>query len=250
MPAVSPTHSLVTGAATGIGYATARLLGRRGDAVLLHYRTHEREARAFVEELRGAGGTASAVHADLLRVADVDRLAQETSDRFPSLENLVLNAGEYPRRPVAEVSDEHFERTLRLNLWSPFALTRRLLPLLQRATPGPARVVFVSSVLAFNGSEHGADYAASKAGLLGLARSLARELAPKILVNVVAPGMIDTAILAGYSADEKAARGARLPLQRVGTAEEVAEVIAFLTSPSANYMTGTTVHVNGGLRMD
>ena len=122
--------------------------------------------------------------------------------------------------------------------------------MLRRALPGPARVVFVASVLAWNGSEHGADYAASKAGLLGLARSLARELAPTVTVNVVAPGTIDTAIMAHENAQMKAERARRIPMARLGTAEDVADAIAFLTSPAANYMTGTSVHVNGGLRMD
>ena len=125
-----------------------------------------------------------------------------------------------------------------------------MLPLLRKASPSPARVVLVSSILAFNGSAHGADYAASKAGILGLARSLARELAPGITVNVVAPGSIDTAILAEDTPAQREARGRQIPLGRVGSPEEVARVVAFLTSPDANYMTGTTVHVNGGLRMD
>ncbi|MDE1821347.1 MAG: SDR family oxidoreductase [Euryarchaeota archaeon] len=243
-------HALVTGAATGIGRATALLLAGRGDAIGVHYRSHEAEARALVDEIVRDGGEAFLVRADLTRTSELTSMVEEVSRHFPSLESLVLNAGEYPRRKLADLSEEEFERTLRTNLWAPYALTRRLLPLLRSASPAPARLVVVSSVLAFNGSEHGADYASSKAGLLGLARSLARELAPDILVNVVAPGTIDTAIMAHESAQQKAERGRRIPLGRIGEAREVAEAVAFLTSPSASYMTGTTVHVNGGLRMD
>jgi 3-oxoacyl-[acyl-carrier protein] reductase len=250
--AAPSAHALVTGGATGIGRATVQLLARRGDEVALHYRSHAKEAKGLAEDLsreRGSGRVWP-VRADLLDRTETHALADAVAERFPSLEALVLNAGEYPRRSVTEVDEEAFERTLRLNLLSPYSLIRRLLPLLRRASPGPARVVLVSSVLAFQGSDHGADYAASKAGLLGLAKSLARELAPGVLVNVVAPGTIDTAIMAYLTPEQRIARGKAIPLGRIGTPEDVAEVIAFLTSPSATYMTGTTVHVNGGLRMD
>lgn len=243
-------HALVTGASVGIGSATARRLAERGDRLALHHHRHGSEAEQVRREIEAKGGSAFTVGADLRSAEGWDRLADAVRERFPSLETLVLNAGAYPRRKVEDLRDEDFEETLRLNLLSPFALTRRLLPLLRKATPSPARVVLVASVLAFNGSTHGADYAASKAGVLGLARSLARELAPSITVNVVAPGSIDTAILAHDTPEQRAERGRQIPLGRVGTAEEVAKVIDFLTSPSASYMTGTTVHVNGGLRMD
>lgn len=243
-------HALVTGGATGIGRATVELLARRGEEVAVHYRSHEKEAEGLVGDLTREGRRTWPVRADLRDLDQVHALADRVAERFPSLETLVLNAGEYPRRSVEAVDEQAFEETLKLNLLAPFALTRRLLPLLRKAEAAPARVVFVSSVLAFNGSDHGADYAASKAGLLGLARSLARELAPDITVNLVAPGTIDTAIMAYLDPAQKKARGRTVPLGRLGTAAEVAEVIGFLTSASANYMTGATVHVNGGLRMD
>lgn len=245
-----PRQALVTGASIGIGRATAKLLAARGDEVAVHYRSHETEARSVVEEIERAGGRAWACAADLRDSAQLQELVKAVQARCPSLNSLVLNAGEYPRRSLDELTDDDFERTLRLNLWAPFALTRRLVPLLRKASPGPAHVVFVASILAFQGSDHGADYAASKAGLLGLAKSLARELAPSVTVNVVAPGTIDTAIMAYLTPEQRAARERGIPLGHLGRPEEVAEAIGFLTSPSANYMTGTTVHVNGGIRMD
>ncbi len=247
---VPHSRVLITGAGTGIGAATARVLARRGDELALHHHLHRSEAESLAKELVAAGGRAFTVPGDLTSTKDLDRMVQTLGSHFPSLEGLVLNAGAYPRTALEKISDEQFEATVRLNLFSPFALTRRLLPLLRKASPSPARVVLVSSILAFNGSAHGADYAASKAGILGLARSLARELAPGITVNVVAPGSIDTAILAEDTPAQREARGRQIPLGRVGSPEEVARVVAFLTSPDANYMTGTTVHVNGGLRMD
>ena len=154
----------------------------------------------------------------------------------------------YNRAPFLEITDDDLRACFQVNLVAPFALTRELLPMLRRSDSG--RVVFVASVLAFTGSATGAHYAAAKAGLLGLSRSLAKELAPGITVNTVAPGSIDTAILARDSPERRAERAQTIPLGRVGTAEEVAEAIAFLASPGASYLTGTTIHVNGGLRSD
>jgi 3-oxoacyl-[acyl-carrier protein] reductase len=242
------THALVTGAGTGIGRATAKLLAKRGAKVAVHYRSHKKEAESLVKEIRSSGGDAFSIGADLTVEEDLERLAREVAARFPSLEVMVHNAGEYPRRFVEELDGAMFLSTIRTNLVAPYVLTRELLPLIKKAKWG--RVVFVGSILAYNGSTHGADYAASKSGLLGLAKSLARELSPKVTVNVVAPGSIDTAILAGDTPQVRAAREKTIPLGRVGTPEDIAEVIAFLASPEAGYMTGTTVHVNGGLRMD
>lgn len=241
-------NALVTGAGTGIGRATALLLSKRGFSVAVHYRSHKAEAEAVVAEILANKGSAFAVCADLTSKKEIEAMAKEIGARFQSLEVLVNNAGEYPRRKVDELEEEEFMYTILTNLWAPFVLTRELLPLLRKAEWG--RVLFVSSILALDGSTHGADYAASKAGLLGLAKSLARELAPKITVNSVAPGAVDTAILGHESEEEKARRAKSIPLSRLGKPEDVAEVIAFLASPQASYMTGTTVHVNGGLRMD
>lgn len=244
----SGRHALVTGAGTGIGAATARLLARRGDHVAVHYRSHQEEAEALVHEIESSGGKAFPLAADLTMKKDMEALAADAAQQFPSLEVLVHNAGEYPRRKVDDLGDEEFLYTLMTNLWGPYVLTKELLPLLRRAES--ARIVFVGSILAYTGSSHGADYAASKAGLLGLAKSLARELAPKITVNVVVPGSIDTAILAGDTPEVRTERERSIPLGRVGRPEDVAEAIAFLSSERASYLTGTVLHVNGGLRMD
>jgi len=241
-------HALVTGAGTGIGRATAKLLAKRGCEVAVHYRSHRKDAEGVVKHINSSGGEAFSIGADLTVEEEVERLVYEVALKFPSLEVLVHNAGEYPRRFVEELDGTKFLSTIRTNLVAPYVLTRELLPLLKKAKWG--RVIFVGSILAYNGSTHGADYAASKSGLLGLAKSLARELAPKITVNVVAPGTIDTAILAGDTPQVRAAREKTIPIGRIGTPEDVAEVIAFLASGESSYLTGTTVHVNGGLRMD
>ena len=241
-------RALVTGASRGIGRATAIRLARDGLDVAVHYHAHPDEAERTAAEVRSLGRTAFVVAADLSEEDGPRALSKALREQWNSLDVLVHNAGAYPRSAFESISDAEWRRCLALNLDAPAILTRELLPLLRSVTA--ARVVFVSSVLAFDGSSHGAHYAAAKAGILGLARSLARELAPQTTVNVVAPGTIDTAILADDTPDDRRRRERGTPLARIGTSEEVAEAIAFLASARASYITGTTLHVNGGVRSD
>ena len=236
---------LITGASRGIGGATARRLAAPGVEIGVHYHAHGDDARAVGREIEERGGTATLFEADLGRRESTHALAVGVRNTWESIDGLVLNAGAYPRVAFEEIDDDEFEACFRLNVFGPATLTRELLPLLRRSPSG--RIVLVSSVLAFLGSSHGAHYAAAKAALLGLGRSLARELAPAITVNVVAPGSIDTAILAGDTPERRAERARNIPLRRIGTPEEVADAVAFLLGPSAAYLTGTTLHVNGGM---
>jgi 3-oxoacyl-[acyl-carrier protein] reductase len=239
---------VVTGASRGIGRATALRLGHEGAEVALCFHQHRQEAASAVAEIVASNVSAFALEADLAQPQAVGRLADELARRWPAVDGLVLNAGSYPRRAFEDLTWEEFEDCFRTNLFGSAELTRLLLPLLRKA-PSP-RVVFVSSILAFDGSKHGAHYAAAKAAVGGLARSLARELAPRVSVNVVAPGSIDTALLAGDTPEVRAQRARSIPLGRVGTAEEVADSIVYLLSSKARYITGATIHVNGGLRME
>jgi 3-oxoacyl-[acyl-carrier protein] reductase len=239
-------RALVTGASQGIGAATAERLARDGWELALHGFRHTRELSALAERLARDGREAFPIVADLADPRAPGEIARAVAGRWDSLDLLVNNAGDYRRAAFRSTSDSDLESCLAVNLTSAFRLTRELLPMLERSPSG--RIVFVSSVLAFTGSKHGAHYAAAKAGLLGLARSLAIELGPTITVNVVAPGSIDTAILAGDTPEMRARRHQAIPLRRVGAASEVAEAVAFLASPAASYITGTTLHVNGGLR--
>lgn len=238
----------MTGASQGIGRATALRLAQDGADVALHFLQHGEAARSLQEEIEKAGRESFVLRGDLRDLSAVPRIAKEVQERWDSLDVLVHNGGTYPRQSFEQTTDDDFLEMLRVHAVSPASLTRELLPLLRRSTAG--RVIFVSSILAFDGSRRGAPYAAAKAAQLGLARSLARELAPTITVNVVAPGAVDTAVLAGDTPEQKAERARQIPLRRLGTPTEVAAVIAFLASPEASYITGATLPVNGGLRME
>jgi 3-oxoacyl-[acyl-carrier protein] reductase len=240
-------RALVTGAARGIGRATALRLARDGYQVLVHYRSHAEEARAVVDEIVAGGGIAESVAVDLAQPTEVAAWVDRLRRVNGPLDVLVHNAGEYPRTAVDSVTPEMVRSLFETHVFAPLELTRRLRPRLTLGDPG--RVVFVSSVLAFQGSAHGAHYAAAKAAQVGLVRSLAKELAPDIRVNAVAPGTIDTAILANDTDARRAERIRTIPLGRIGRPEDVANAIAFLASPLSGYMTGTTLPVNGGLRM-
>lgn len=240
-------RALVTGASGGIGQATAVALARGGADVAVHYLNHRDEAQATVDRVRACGREAYTIRADLRDLSSISGLAKEIQSHWDSLDVLVHNGGNYPRKTFDDTTDADFEEQLRLHVVAPASLTRHLLPLMKRSASG--RIIFVSSRLAYEGSRWGTAYAAAKAAQLGLARSLARELAPGITVNVVAPGTIDTPIIGDDSPAQRAERARQIPMLRIGTADEVGAAIAFLASPGASYITGATLPVNGGSRM-
>lgn len=237
--------ALVTGAGGGIGAAVARRLAREGFDVAVHYGSDAAGARRTAAAIRRLGRKAIVVGADFSRPGAAETLAAEVAAHFPRLACVVHNAGMYDRRGFAQMDETAWEATLRVDLTAPALLTRALLPHLE----ADANIVVVSSIVALRGSAHGAHYAAAKAGLLGLTRSLALELAPRVRVNAVAPGYVDTAILASDTLARRKARAAEVPLARVGSPDDVAGAVAFLAGPDARYVTGHVLHVNGGLWM-
>jgi len=235
---------LITGASRGIGRAVARELARRGLPVALNYRSNADAAESLAQSIESGGGRATLLPFDVAdREAARDALERDVA-AHGAFWGVVVNAGVTADAPLASMTDEQWDRVLRTNLDGFYNVLRPLvMPMVRRRDGG--RVVVVSSHSGVHGNRGQTNYAASKAGMIGAAKSLALELAKRrITVNAVAPGFIETDMLAGLPAEELCAL---VPLGRLGTAEEVALLVAFLFSEGAGYMTGEVVSIDGGL---
>jgi len=238
--------ALVTGASRGIGRAVAVELARAGARVAVNYAASEEAAREVVKAIEELGGQAIPVKFDVSDPEEVSRGIKEVEDALGGIEILVNNAGITRDGLLARMKEEDWERVLSVNLRGAFLVTRAVLPGMMKRRWG--RIVNISSVVAFSGNPGQTNYAASKAGLVGFSRSLALEVARRgITVNVVAPGFIETDMTAALPEKAREALLSRVPMGRAGTPEEVAHAVVFLASEKASYITGTVLHVNGGL---
>lgn len=240
--------ALVTGASRGIGRAIAVALGASGHSVACGWATDADGAGVTVSEITAGGGEAVALQVDVADVASVDAAFTSVEQGFGPVTILVNNAGVTADGLVARMSDEQWAQVLGTNLTGAFHTIRRATPKMMRARGG--RIVNVSSVSGLMGAPGQANYASAKAGLVGLTRALARELAPRnITCNIVAPGPIVTAMTETMPPEWRSAMEMTVPLGRLGTPEEVAAAVDFLCSEAAGYVTGAIIPVDGGLGM-
>lgn len=246
IPPLSGRTALVTGAATGIGRATALALADAGARVVVNHLRQPEAAAEVVERIVAAGGEALAVDADVSRAGDVMALARQ-AEAFAgaALDILVNNAGIILERPFLELSEEEWDRIVAVDLKSVFLCCRALLPAM--AARGCGTVINVASDLALLGRAGFAPYCAAKAGVIGLTRALAREFAPAIRINAVAPGPVDTAMVSAATLRPETLALELDNLQRrIAHPDEIARVILFLASDDASFVTGQTVGPNGG----
>jgi len=243
---------LITGASSGIGRATAEAMAREGARVAVNYCHNQAGAEEVVAATHRLGQEAFAIRADVTRSAEVGAMVKAVRERWGRIDALVNNAGDLIKRtPLAEMTEEYWDQIMALNLKSAFLCVKAVWKEMAERQSGC--IINVSSVAGRSGGGLGASaYAAAKGGLLTYTKSLAKELASYgIRVNGVAPGVIWTPFHERHTPPEVYQKFlAGIPLGRAGTAEEVAEVIVFLASPAARYLTGETVEVNGGMWMD
>jgi 3-oxoacyl-[acyl-carrier protein] reductase len=238
---------IVTGGSRGIGAAIAALLAEHGAGVLVSGRDADRVQTA-VKAMEGLGGRVVGLAADAAKREDVDRLVDAARQEFGRLDVVVNNAGITSDALLVRMKDEDWDRVMDVNLRGAFLLTRAAAKVMMRQKSG--RVINIASAAGAMGNAGQANYSAAKAGLIGLTKASARELAHwGILVNAVAPGLIETDMSAAIPEAARKAFLAQVPVGRIGTAREVAEVVGFLAGDGASYITGQVFHVNGGLYM-
>ncbi|MGE5325690.1 MAG: SDR family NAD(P)-dependent oxidoreductase [Deltaproteobacteria bacterium] len=244
--------ALITGASSGIGRATALAMAHEGARVGVNYHKNAKGAEEAVAEIQKQGGEALAIHADVTSAKDVHAMVEAVIKRWGRVDILVNNAGDLLKRStLADMTEEYWDQIMALNLKSAFLCVKEVWEAMARRKSGC--IINVTSIAGRNGGGPGAAaYGAAKGGLLTYTKGLAKELAPhNVRVNGIAPGVIATPYHDRYSPPELFAKYIQgIPLGRAGTSEEIAEVIVFLASPAARYITGETVEVNGGAWMD
>ncbi|WGR59573.1 3-oxoacyl-ACP reductase FabG [Paracoccus ferrooxidans] len=237
-------NALVTGASGGIGGAVAEALHAAGATVALSG-TREAPLRELAERL---GGRAHVVTANLADAAAVEALPKAAAEAMGSVDILVNNAGITRDNLFMRMSDEEWAQVLEVNLTSSFRLCRGVLRSMMKARWG--RIVNIGSIVGTTGNPGQGNYAAAKAGLVGMSKSLAYEVASRgITVNCVAPGFIETAMTGKLNDEQKGRILTQIPAGRMGSAQEIAAAVLYLASPEAGYVTGATLHVNGGMAM-
>lgn len=240
--------ALVTGASRGIGRAIACALAAEGATVLVNYNGSKERALEVVAEIEGAGGCAEAVGCDVSDFAACGTMMEEMIKKYSHIDILVNNAGVTKDNLIMRMSEADYDKVLDINLKGAFNTIRHLSRQLLKQRSG--KIINIASVSGVLGNPGQANYSASKAGLIGLTKAVARELAVRgICVNAVAPGFIDTEMTQAMPEKTREAAVATVPMQKMGSTEDIANAVVFLAGSKSNYITGQVLCVDGGMAM-
>ena len=240
--------ALVTGASRGIGKAIALSLASQGAKVAINYSSSDDAALEVCDIIRKNGGTAEIFKARVNEEDEVESMFSSIEEKLGSVDILVNNAGITKDNLLMRMKTPEWDSVMDVNLKGAFLCTRRALKGMMKARYG--KIINISSVVGFSGNAGQFNYSATKAGIIGMTKSAALELASRgIRVNAVAPGFIETDMTAALTDDVKAAYMEKIPLKSLGKAEDIAQAVIYLASPMSDYMTGQTLHLNGGLYM-
>jgi 3-oxoacyl-[acyl-carrier protein] reductase len=240
--------AIITGGATGIGREITKTLASLGAKVIINYNSSATKANELLEELKTLGYEAHALQANISDFNDAQKLIDFAISTYGTLDILVNNAGITADTLILRMSEEDFDKVINVNLKGTWNCCKHAAKYMTKQRSG--KIVNISSIVGLIGNAGQTNYSASKAGIIGLTKSLARELAKRnVNCNVIAPGFIKTAMTEGLSEDLVAQMLANIPLSRLGEPQDVANVVAFLCSDLANYITGQVINVDGGMVM-
>ncbi|CDE54063.1 MAG: 3-oxoacyl-[acyl-carrier-protein] reductase [Clostridia bacterium] len=240
--------ALITGATRGIGKQIAITLAKQGYNIALNYRKENEELENTKKEIEKIGVQILAVKGDVANFEDCENFVKQVIERFGQIDVLVNNAGITKDMLLMRMKKEDFEQVIDTNLVGTFNVTKNVVPYMMKARSG--RIINISSVVGISGNAGQTNYSASKAGIIGFTKSLAKEIASRnILVNAVAPGFIETNMTDVLKDDVKQEIAKNIPLKRMGTAQDVANVVKFLASDDSSYITGQVINVDGGMLM-
>ncbi|UYZ36230.1 3-oxoacyl-[acyl-carrier-protein] reductase [Clostridium beijerinckii] len=240
--------AIVTGASRGIGKAIALKLASLGANIVLNYRSNEKEALEVENEIKGMGVETLCVKGDISKSEEVDNLINSAKEKFSTIDIMVNNAGITKDALIIRMKEEDFDNVIDVNLKGVFNCLKAITPIMMKQKHG--KIINLSSVVGITGNAGQVNYSASKAGVIGMTKSLAREVGSRgITVNAVAPGYIETDMTEALADKYKEEMKKTIPLKRLGKASDVANVVAFLASESADYVTGQVIQVDGGMLM-